>query len=221
MSFTIPITIKGVKEVTLPFSLYKDENFDIFIAEFSIEERNSLFEITITETTEGGVKFNQSYRANSSNSTKFPEFLSAKYKIGVTTKDNSKEQIDLFNKYSYSLNFCCQLFFQSPITLTFFGEDSHCNTQHSIQSYARKTQTTEITVDVLENFKKTYSLIQKGSTIPVKKKQMLASLINVSGLQTFNSGLVCSTFITILESLFTDENTEITYRFAMRLACAG
>jgi len=40
MSFTIPITIKGVKEVTLPFSLYKDENFDIFIAEFSIEERN-------------------------------------------------------------------------------------------------------------------------------------------------------------------------------------
>ena len=91
MSFTIPITIKGIKNVTLPFSLYKDDNFDIFISEFTIEERNSLFEITIIEIKDTDLKFNQNYHANSTKATKFPEFLSAKYKIGVTTKDNSKE----------------------------------------------------------------------------------------------------------------------------------
>jgi hypothetical protein len=218
MSFTIPIIIKEIKDVPLPFYLYQNDNFNIFISEFPVSEREELFDIKIHEILESGVKFTRSIHTVSNHTDKFSEFVSAKYKVGVITKDNSKEQTELFNPFSYNLNFCCQLYFDSPITLSFFGDDKLATTQYSIQSYARKSPKKIITLNDLESFKKTFLLCLNDSSIDKKKKHMLASLINISSLQTFNTGLICSTYITILESLFTNENTEITYRFALRLS---
>ncbi|HTN05874.1 hypothetical protein [Agriterribacter sp.] len=85
-----------------------------------------------------------------------------------------------------------------------------------MQSYAKKSDKIIFNLENLESFKKTFELCI-GNIIDKKKKHMLASLINVTCLQTFNPGLICSTYVTILESLFANENTEITYRIALRL----
>jgi hypothetical protein len=218
MSFTIPLLINKVTSCDLPVSLYKDVDFELLLSEFPVSAREQIFELRFVEIADGSCKYKRDVHAISSLPDKFPEFVSSAYRIVALVSDHSNETIQLFNnKISWNLNFCCQLFFDYPITLTIFGDDKMSKTQHSIQSFKRKSIKVEIDNEKIESFKNTLFNCLEGATITTKKKGMLHSLLNVANLQTFNAGLTCATYITILESLFTDENTEITYRFAMRL----
>ena len=217
MTYTIPLLLNEVVEIKLPVSLYKDNNFEIFLDDFPIADRETLFDIKNLTISEGRATYKIGRDSFSTNRDKFPEFSSSSYRLLIQAIDDSDEQIELFNKLSYSLNLCCILYFNYPITLTIFGDNKMSKSQHSLQVFIRRSVKTTLNLESLDSFKSTLQICINNKNVDVKKKSMLFSLLNISLLQSFNSGLICSTYITILESLFTNENTEITYRFAMRL----
>lgn len=217
MTYTIPILLNEVIDIKLPFSLFKDNNFEIFLADFPITDREILFDLKSLEVIEGKAKYKIGRDSFSTMKDKFPEFISSSYRLLIETTENTDKQIGLFNRLSYNLNLCCILYFNYPITLTIFGDDKMSKSQHSMQTFIRRSNKTIASIETLNSFKETLHICINNTNIDNKKKSMLLSLLNISILQSFNSGLICSTYITILESLFTDENTEITYRFAMRL----
>lgn len=217
MTYTIPILLNEVIDIKLPFSLFKDNSFEIFLADFPITDREILFDLKNLEVVEGKAKYIIGRDSFSTMKDKFPEFISSSYRFLIETTDDTDEQIALFNKLSYNLNLCCILYFNYPITLTIFGNDKMSKSQHSMQTFIRRSIKTTASIETLNSFQKTLHICINNTNVDNKKKSMLLSLLNISVLQSFNSGLICSTYITILESLFTNENTEITYRFAMRL----
>jgi hypothetical protein len=216
MNFTIPILIDKIVDFNLPVSLYKDNNFELLLSEFPISDREILFSLKNLQVGDKNAK----YAINEPSSgihTRFPEFIYSSYRILVQTQIDSEQAINLFNKISASLNFCCQLYFEHPITLKFFGDDNMCKSEESIQTFKRKSIRPIVNLETIDSFKITLLHCIKNDTVNAKKRSVLLSLLNITNLETFNSGLACSTFITILESLFTDEDTEITYRFSLRI----
>lgn len=214
MSFTIPILIGEIVDFNLPVSLYKDNHFELLLSEFPISEREILFGLKDLQVEDKNAK----YAINEPSSglyARFPEFIYSSYRILVQTQDDSEQAINLFNKISTSLNFCCQLYFEHPITLKFFGVDTMCKYEESIQTFKRKSIRPIVNLLTIDSFKITLLHCIKSDTVNAKKTSVLLSLLNITNLETFNSGLACSTFITILESLF--EDTEITYRFSLRI----
>ena len=217
MSYTIPILINDVVDVKLPYTLFKDNEFEVFLDEFPISDREKIFDLSGIHIINGKTYFSKGRDNFTSLSKKFPEYVSSAFRLLVEPKNNTEEHIDLFKKISYNLDLCCILYFDYPITLTIFGNDRMSPTLHSIPTYRRRAEKIIVNREFISSFKKTLHVCINNLTVDKKKINMLFSLLNVSLLQSFNSGLICSTYITILESLFTDENTEITYRFAMRL----
>lgn len=213
MIFTIPILITNIVDCEIPFTLYKDNNFELLLAEFPIADREVIFGIKNLMVDDGSTRYNLDPNSLATDTI----YVSSGYRILITAPDDSEETLRLFNSISNNLNFCCQLYFEYPITLTIFGSDNMSKKQNSIQVFKRRSSKIIIDSKILNSFKNTLTLSIKNETTTAKKRALLNSLLTISNLETFNSGLTCSTYITVLESLFTNENTEITYRFSMRL----
>ena len=218
MTYTIPILVNDVQNVTLPFSLYKDKDFEIFFSDFSVVDREILFDIKGLEILEDGRRKFKHVKGISSNGDKFPEFISSSYRFLVQPKEDNEEYQKIFSQLSFSLNLCCLLYFNYPITLTIFGSDVMSSSQHSLQTFINKAKKPIVTEELLNSFKKTLDICINDKTVDKKKKLMFSSLLNISVLQSFNAGLICSTYITIIESLFTNDNSEVNFKFSIRLA---
>jgi hypothetical protein len=218
MNFTVPIFIKEVVNVDLPFSLYKDNDFEFFLTEFSIADREKIFSITnLIVQEDDKATYNKTSHTLYYSSENVSQFIISKYRVLIKAKDGTEATIEQYNRLNIDLDFCCLLYFNYPITLIIFGDDGMGKQHISGQSFNRKSEKIIINQEIINSFVRTLSLCIKNESVKVKKKRMLHSLLKTSSLRTFNAGLTCSTYITILESLFTkNENTEITFRFKMR-----
>lgn len=214
MSITIPLIITQIEGIKLPYRLYSDDKLNLLLSDFSISERESIFGISNLQVEGSSAKFGHK-KSPSHFVDQFTEFITASYKIETVLKNVSYDEKILFDKIESDLSFCCQLFFEYPVTVKFFMPSG--TSIHTILRFKHRALQPVVNAQVLDKFETTLQHCIKNDTIENSKKQMLLSLLTLTNIETFNIGLICSTYITILESLFINENTEITYRFALRL----
>lgn len=209
--FIIPVNIYKIQEVDFPFVFFQNDFITILLEEFTIAEREKYLRVEGLEVNNNSISINSKYKEVYNSE---PEALTASYKFKLLFKQTiSQEELTMIFD---SLCFISLLKFSSYLKLK-MGVRNECASFKMGHSYKFKTDDNEThSLKDIQDASLYFISIINCNKILEKRKSVYLKLFQIIKQEYVDLGLACSLYITMLESIFTTENTEITYRLALR-----